>query len=103
MPAQQGVGLHEEATEPGWGDQPCETGKERSIRGSQSGASHLPAKDSHLVAEHDNLDGQIGMVGPLQSEDLHGPEEDEIDEREGHGPFSRSRPLRRKPQIKAPG
>ena len=85
------------------GDQPAEAGKERSIRRSQSRAGDLPAEDGHLMAEHDDLDGQIGVVGPLQAEDLLGPEEGEIEEREGHGPFSPSRPLRRKPQIKDPG
>ena len=55
------------------------------------------------MAEHDDLDGQIGVVGPLQAEDLHGPEEGEIEEREGHGPFSPSRPYRRKPQIRGSG
>jgi hypothetical protein len=103
MPTKQGLGLDEEPMKLRPGDQPAEAGKERSIRWSQSRADHLPTKDGNLVAEHDDLDGQIGLVGPLQAEDLDGPEEGEIDEREGHGPFSRSRPLKRKFQIKAPG
>jgi hypothetical protein len=36
------------------------------------------------VAEHDHLDGQIGVVRPLQEEDLDRPEKGEIEEREGH-------------------
>jgi hypothetical protein len=47
------------------GDQPVEAGKQRSIRWSQSRAGRLPTKDGNLVAEHDYLDGQIGVVGPL--------------------------------------
>jgi hypothetical protein len=33
------------------------------------------------------------------AEDLNRPEEGEIEKREGHGPFSRSHPLRRKSQL----
>ena len=84
------------------GDQPAEAGKERSIRGSQSRTGHLPSEDRHLVPEHDDLDGQIGVVGPLQAEDLDGPKEGEIEEREGHGPFSRSHLLWRKAQFNVP-
>lgn len=102
MPTKQGAGLDEEPSELRSGDQPAEAGKKRSIRGSQGGAGHLPTEDGDLVAEHDDFDGQIGVVGPLQAEDLDGPEEGEVEEREGHGPFSRSRPLWRKALIKHP-
>jgi hypothetical protein len=54
------------------------------------------------VTEHNDLDCQVGALGPLQSEDLHDPEEGEIEERESHGPFSRSQPLRRKSQLNVP-
>jgi hypothetical protein len=54
------------------------------------------------MTEHDDLDDQIGVLGPLQPEDLDGPDEGEIDEREGHEPFSPSDPYRGKPQIKGP-
>jgi hypothetical protein len=103
MPTEQRVGLDEEPRELRWGDQPAEAGKERSIRRSQGGAGHLPSKDRHLVTEHDDFDGQSGVVGPLQAEDLQGPEEGEVEEREGHEAFSRSRPLWRKSQIKVSG
>ena len=68
MPTEQGMGLHEETMELPSGDQSAETGKECSIRGSQGRAVHLPSEDCHLVPEHDDLDGQIGLVGPLQAE-----------------------------------
>ena len=64
MPTEQGVGLDEEPSALRSGDQAAEAGKERSIRGSQSRAGHLPTEDGHLVAEHDDFDGQIGVVGP---------------------------------------
>jgi hypothetical protein len=38
----------------------------------------LAKEDRHLVPEHDDFDGQIEVVGPLQEEDLDGPEESEI-------------------------
>jgi len=83
-------GLHEEPTQLRSGDQPTEAGEERSIRRSQGRAAHLAAEDRHLVPEHDDLNGQIGLVRPLAAEDLNRPEEGEIKEREGHGPFLRS-------------
>ena len=70
---------------------------------SQSGSGHLAPEDGHLVAEHDDFDGQVGVVGSSEAEDLHGPEEGEIQGREGHGPFSPSSPCRRKPQIRRSG
>jgi hypothetical protein len=103
VPTEQRVGLDEEPSELRSGDQSAEAGKERSIRGSQGRAGHLPSQHGNLVTEHDDFDGQIGVIGPLKAENLQGPEEGEIEEREGHGPFSLSRPLRRKSQIKAPG
>ena len=54
------------------------------------------------MPEHDNLDGQIGVVRPLQEEDLDGSKEGEIEERESHGPFSRSHLLWRKAQFNVP-
>jgi hypothetical protein len=93
MPTEQGVGLDEEPSQIRSGDQPAEAGKKRSIRGLQGGSGYLPTEDGNLVTEHDDLDCQNGPVGPLQAEDLHGSEEGEVEEKEGHGPFSRSRAL----------
>jgi hypothetical protein len=67
MPAEQGVGLDEEPSEPCSRDQPAEAGKERSIRWTQRRADHLPTKDGNLVPEHDDLDGQIAAVTPAQA------------------------------------
>jgi hypothetical protein len=57
---------------------------------SQGRTLHLATEDRHLLSEHDDLDSQIGLVGPSQAEDLHDPEEGEVEKREGHGPFSLS-------------
>ena len=99
MPTEQGAGLHEEPMEFRPGDQLAEAGEERPVRRPQGRTVHLATEDRHLVPEHDDLDGQIGLVGPFQAEDLNGPEEGEVEKREGHGPFSRLHPLRRKSQL----
>ena len=54
------------------------------------------------MSEHDDLDGQIGHVGPLAAEHLNRPEEGEVEKREGHGPFSPSLALWRKSQLNVP-
>ncbi len=89
VPAQQGVGLHEEATELGPGDEPCETGKERPVRRPQGRAGHLATEDRHLVAKHDDLNGEIGVVTSSETDQLERPDEGEIQERECHGSFWR--------------
>jgi hypothetical protein len=80
MPTEQSFGLGGEPSALRSGNYPAEAGKECSIRRLEGRAGHLPSEDGHLVAEHDDPDGQIGVVGPLQSEDLDGPEEGEIEE-----------------------
>jgi hypothetical protein len=97
MPAKQGVGLDKQRVELRSGNQSAEASEECSIRGSQNRTGHLSSEKCHLVPEHDDFDGQIGVVRPVQAKDLRGPEESKIKEREGHEPFSRSDPLRRKP------
>ena len=99
MPPEQGVGLDKESGELCSGEQSAEAGQEGSICWLQSGAGHLTTEDGHLVAEHDDLDRQIGVTGPLKSDDLDGPEEGEIEEREGHGPFSQPSLPWRKSQL----
>ena len=74
------VGLHEEPMELRPGNQPAEPGKECSIRGPEDRAGHLSSKDGHLVSKHNDFDGQIRVVVPMQEEDLDGPEEGEIEE-----------------------
>jgi hypothetical protein len=79
MPAEQCVGLDEDAIMLRSGDQLAEAGEECSIRGSQRWAGHLATEDHHLVPKHDDLDGQIGVVGPPQEEDLDDSKEGEIE------------------------
>ena len=80
MPTEEGAGLHEEPMELRSGNQPAEAGNEGSVRRLQSWTVHLATEDRHLVTKDDHFDGQIGVVAPSQPEDLHGPEEGEIEE-----------------------
>ncbi len=96
VPAQQGAGLNEEATTLRTGDQPPETGQNRPVRWPQCRTRHLASQHRHLVAEHDDLNGQISAVRPLGTKELQDANEGKIQKREGHGPLSWSRPSRRK-------
>ncbi len=42
------------------------------------------------MAEHDDLNGEIVGVTSSETDQLERPAEGEVEEREGHGPFSRS-------------
>ena len=96
MPTKKGLGLHEEPMELRSGEHSAEAGKECPVLRPQVRTVHVATEDRHLVTEHDHFDSQIGLVGPLPTEDLNRPEHGEIEEGESHGPFSRSPPLRRK-------
>jgi hypothetical protein len=39
------------------------------------------------VAQQEDLNSHVGVVRPLESEESEGPDEGEVEEREGHGPF----------------
>jgi hypothetical protein len=99
MPTKQGVGLDEEPSALRPGDQPAEASKERAVLRLQSRTVHLATEDGHLVSKDNDLDGQIGVVGPLQEEDLDGPDEGEIEKGESHGSFCSPPMLWRKFQI----
>ncbi|MGO8870298.1 MAG: hypothetical protein ACLQPH_02655 [Acidimicrobiales bacterium] len=80
VPAQQGVGLHEEAMELGTGQQPAETGEKSPVRRAKCWTDYLAAEDRYLMSKHDDLDGQIGVVTASETEQLQGPKEGEIQE-----------------------
>jgi hypothetical protein len=56
---EQGLGLDEKAPPANGREQPAQPREHCSVRLSQSGAGGLAAQDGHLVAEHDDLDGQV--------------------------------------------
>ena len=102
MPTKQSIGLNKEPTTLRSGEQAAEAGTKRPVRRAQRRSDDLSTEDRHLVSEHDDLDGQIGIVGPLPAEHLNRPEEGEVEKREGHGPFSPSLALWRKSQLNDP-
>jgi hypothetical protein len=48
----------------------------------------LPTEDRNLVAEHDDLDRQVLVVVPGEADQFEDSDEDNVEKREGHGPFS---------------
>ena len=84
MPAQQGCRLDEEAPETLAGEQSCESGQDRPIRRLERRSMDLAPEDRHLVAEHDDLDGEIRVTATDQSDELEEAAERPVEEREGH-------------------
>jgi hypothetical protein len=44
----------------------------------------LASKDCHLVAQHDDLDGEIRVTASNESDELEDTAERPVEEREGH-------------------
>jgi hypothetical protein len=57
-----------------------------SIARLQERAGYLAAQHGHLVAKHDDLDGEVVLLGTSQPEELEQPHERHVEEGEGHGP-----------------
>ena len=68
MPRQQGLGLDEEPSEALAGTQASDPGQHRPVGRPQHGAEDLAKKDSHLVAQHDDLRGHVVVVTPGEPE-----------------------------------
>ena len=88
MPPQEGLGLDEEPLTLGYRQetsQPCEQG---TIGCLERWSGDLSTKNGNLVAENDDLDGQIGCVPSLQPQQLENPNEADIEEGQGHRPPS---------------
>jgi hypothetical protein len=93
MPAEQGLGLHEEPSSTPAAEQSSQPGEQGTIRGSQSRSDNLSAKHGTLVAEHDDLDRQLVPVSPAQAHQLEDLDEGQVEERKGHGPVSSSQAI----------
>src|ERR1039458_9772897 len=68
VPAEQGLGLHEESTSTSSVHESTQSGDQRSIRWTEYWASDLATKNGDLVTEHDDLDGQIVAVTVTQTD-----------------------------------
>ena len=59
MPTEQGLGLDEETSRTSLREHLAQPGEEGPVRPTKSGPRHLAPQDSDLVAQYNNLDGQI--------------------------------------------
>ena len=84
VPAQQGCRLDEEASASSAGEQSCEPRQHRSVRRLQRRSVDLASKDCHLVAQHDDLDGEIHVIATGEPDELEDAAERPVEEREGH-------------------
>lgn len=68
VPTEQGFGLNEASAQ--WRRSRSRLNPAKSARsgGRRAGRNHLAAEDGNLVAKHDELDGQIAAVTPIQAE-----------------------------------
>ena len=82
--AQQNFWLDEEAPETLAGEQSREPSQHRSIRRLQHRLVDLASEDCHLVAQHDDLDGEIRVAVTDESDELKDTAERPVEEREGH-------------------
>jgi len=69
------------------GKQTCRSRQYRPIRLFQRRSMNLAPQDRHLVAHHDDLDGDIGVTAEDESDQLQDTTERSITERKGHGPM----------------
>ena len=67
------------------GEQSCESRQHRPVRRLQRWSAHLASQDRHLVAQHDDLDGEIGVTAEDASDELEDAVERPVEEREGRG------------------
>jgi hypothetical protein len=96
MPSQQGLRLAKEASPAGSRQKPAQTSEYHSICRKQCRTGHLSSQDSNLVAEHDDLDGQVLLPTPGEPDQLEQTDEGDVEEGECHAPSSSTESCRRK-------
>ena len=84
VPAQQGLWLDEEAPETLAGEQSCQPGQDCPVGRLQRRSVDLASKDRHLVPQHDELAGEIGVSATDESDELEDAAQRPVEEREGH-------------------
>ena len=70
MPAQQGGRLDEEVPETMAWEQPLELCQYRPILRIERRSWYLASEDRHLVAKHDDLDGEIRVAAAEETDEL---------------------------------
>jgi hypothetical protein len=88
MPAQQGLGLDKAAAPASSRQKPAQSSEDCSIPWQQGWTYHLSAQDGDLVAEHDELDGQVLLLTTRKTDQPEHAKKDKIKEGEGHAPSS---------------
>jgi hypothetical protein len=81
VPAEQGLGLDEESHAMAPVKEPTQPGEQGSIRRAQGGPVYLAAKDSDLMTEHDDFNGQLVFVAPTEEHQLEDSDESEVEKR----------------------
>jgi len=84
VPAQRSFWSDEEAPESTTRELSCESRQHRPVRRLERRSVDLASEDCHLVAQHDDLDGEIGVTSANESDELEGAAERQVEVREGH-------------------
>ena len=93
MPTQQSFRLNEEVPESSAREQLCECRQNCPICWFQHWSLYLSSEDCHLVAQHDDLNCEVGISSTNESDQLEDAAERPV--REGEG----SRPDPRRPGV----
>jgi hypothetical protein len=88
MPSQQGLRLNEESSPASSRQKPTQSSEHCSIRWLQGRARYLSAQNGDLMAEHDDLDGQVQSLTTRETDQLKNADEGNVEEGERHAPSS---------------
>ncbi len=76
--------------------EPTQPGEKRPVTGPQRRAVHLTAEHRHLMAKHDDFDGQLAIVTPKEPDQLENPDERRVQKGQRHNQVWSSSRYRRK-------
>ncbi len=84
------------------GEQSCDPPLPGLARRARGGGGAGPPPYRHLVAQHDDLDGEIGVTTEDESDQLKDAAERLVEEREGHGRMLAAPESRRQSAVRRP-
>jgi len=88
VPAEQGLGLHEESASTSTIKQPAQTGEQCPIGRPEGRSDHPTTEHGYLVSEHDDFNRQLVAVVTAEGHQLEDSDEGKMEKRQGHGPVS---------------